>query len=370
MSALVLKNLTKVYENGAVALKNLSLEVAEGELLVILGPSGSGKSTALRLIAGLDNPTGGEILIGGKRADCVPPRDRDIAMVFQDYALYPHMNVAQNLSFGLKMRRFPKPEIETRVMETAAMLGIADLLDRKPRELSGGQRQRVALGRALVRKPKVFLFDEPLSNVDPTLRVQLRQEIKQIHDALAVTMVYVTHDQHEAMLIGRRIAVLRAGLLEQVGAPSELYLKPVNAFVASFLGTPSINFIECPAVKGNGCIEIKCGESRRLRLPWDAGRPLPSLLRVGFRPEDVTLGHSGGNQALSGAARILSVEAMGGETVIQLEDGELRFCARALGFLNLTPGASVPYAIPREKLRLFEGESGRRLDGEPEITVG
>jgi ABC-type sugar transport system ATPase subunit len=361
MPALALKELSKSYENGAAALQEVSLEVARGELLVVLGPSGSGKSTLLRLIAGLESPTSGAIYIDEKLANSVPPRDRDIAMVFQDYALYPHFNVAQNLGFGLKMRRYRKKEIEMRIMEIAQTLGIADLLERKPKELSGGQRQRVALGRALARNPKVFLFDEPLSNLDPSLRVQLRQEIKHIHDSLHATMVYVTHDQHEAMLMGQRIAILRAGELEQVGTPEELYCKPENVFVAGFFGSPSINIIECRAASENGQIIIRCGDEKSFPLPWNKTSPLPSRLSLGFRPEDVNIGRTDETGALCGKASILSREAMGSETIVLLKDGDLQFCARSLGFLDIVPGTFIPYAIAHEKLHLFVTESGKRI---------
>ncbi|RJP14017.1 MAG: ABC transporter ATP-binding protein [Candidatus Abyssobacteria bacterium SURF_5] len=360
MSALVLKSLTKVFDNKVVALDRVCLEVDEGELLVILGPSGSGKSTILRLIAGLDKPSSGEIFIGGKPATHTPPRERDIAMVFQDYALYPHFNVAQNLGFGLKMRRVPKSEIQARVLETARMLGIDGLLERKPKELSGGQRQRVALGRALVRKPKVFLFDEPLSNLDPALRVQLRQEIKQIHDALGATVVYVTHDQHEAMLIGRRVAILRAGVLEQVGTPSDLYCRPGNLFVAGFLGTPPINFVECRAEMKNGRTELVCGNDEGKKFQLDVS-PVPPRISLAFRPEDVLLGNAGENASLSGTALVHLIEPMAGETVIHLEDGSISFCARSLGFLDLAPGSRVAYSIPQDKLLLFEEGTGKRI---------
>jgi len=361
LPALALKELSKSYESGAAALQEVSLEVAQGELLVILGPSGSGKSTLLRLIAGLENPTSGAIYIDEKLANSVPPRDRDIAMVFQDYALYPHFNVAQNLGFGLKMRHYPKKEIQARIIEIAQMLGISDLLARKPKELSGGQRQRVALGRALARNPKVFLFDEPLSNLDPSLRVQLRQEIRHIHDSLHATMVYVTHDQHEAMLMGERIVILHAGKLEQVGAPEVLYCKPENMFVAGFFGSPSINIVECCAASENGQIIIRCGKEKAFALPWEKSSPLPSRLSLGFRPEDVNIGRYDYTNTLCGKASILSREAMGSETIVLLKDGELQFCARSLGFLDIVPGTSIPYAVAREKLHLFDTESGKRI---------
>jgi ABC-type sugar transport system ATPase subunit len=361
MTALALKNLSKIYPNGAVALENLSLDVAEGELVVVLGPSGSGKSTLLRLIAGLEPPSGGDVIIGDTFANALSPRNRDIAMVFQDYALYPHFNVAQNLGFGLKMRKLAKREIKARVEETARTLGIIELLDRKPKELSGGQRQRVALGRALVRNPKVFLFDEPLSNLDPSLRVQLRQEIKSLHDSLGVTMIYVTHDQHEAMLMGRRIAILRAGVLEQVGTPAELYCKPASKFVGGFFGTPSMNFIECEASISDGRMEIGCGKRKLLQLPWNGPGRIPSLVSLGFRPEDVRTGGGGENSSITGNAVIASIEALGGETIIDLKDAEMQFRMRVLGFSSFALGGPITYSISYDKLHFFSRETGKRI---------
>jgi multiple sugar transport system ATP-binding protein len=363
MAALVLKNLSKLYKNGAVGVRSLNIEVSERELMVLVGPSGSGKSTTLRLIAGLEAPTEGEVFIGGRRANDVPPRDRDIAMVFQDYALYPHLNVEQNLGFGLKMRGFPKQEVHSRVTEAADMLGISDLLGRRPKELSGGQRQRVALGRALVRNPKIFLFDEPLSNLDASLRVQLRQEIKQIHGRLAATMVYVTHDQTEAMTIGERIAVMNAGALEQVGCPAELYRNPESRFVAGFFGNPPMNFVECASEAKLGSLELTCGGFKLVLRPQPA-EPLnsvPRRLSLGFRPEDVRLGEISEACSLAGAARVSAVEAMGADTLIYLDVANLRLLARVLGYADIEPGSQVRYGVPNEKLHLFDVETGKRI---------
>ncbi|MBI4829951.1 MAG: ATP-binding cassette domain-containing protein [Candidatus Lindowbacteria bacterium] len=311
MAALVLKNLSKLYKNGTVGVRGLDIEVLEGELLVLVGPSGSGKSIALRLIAGLEIPTAGEVYIGGKLANDVAPRDRDIAMVFQDYALYPHFDVAGNLGFGLKMRGFPKREIRARVAEVAGMLGISDLLRRKPKELSGGQRQRVALGRALARKPKVFLFDEPLSNLDASLRVRLRQEIKEIHRNLGITMVYVTHDQNEAMSLGERIAVMNAGAIEQIGTPAELYREPQSRFVANFFGSPAMNFAPCSIETSRGRVEVR------------------------FADNIFILGSEANSEMVSRKA--------------------------LLGFRDISLGQSVRFSVARSKLHLFDEETGKRF---------
>ncbi|HET9554050.1 MAG TPA: sn-glycerol-3-phosphate ABC transporter ATP-binding protein UgpC, partial [Anaeromyxobacteraceae bacterium] len=243
MAAVVLSDVTKRFGETRV-IEGLDLEIRDGEFMVLVGPSGCGKSTALRMVAGLEDATSGTISIGGRVVNDVPPKDRDIAMVFQSYALYPHMTVRQNLAFGLEIRKTPRAEAERQIAEAAQILGIGQLLDRKPKELSGGQRQRVALGRAIVRRPAVFLFDEPLSNLDAKLRVQMRAEIKKLQARLGVTAVYVTHDQVEAMTMGHRIAVLQAGKLQQVGAPLEVYERPANLFVAAFIGTPPMSFIE------------------------------------------------------------------------------------------------------------------------------
>src|SRR5687768_9746387 len=244
MAEIVLDHLGKRFANGFEAVKNLSLEIAEAELLVLVGPSGCGKTTALRMIAGLEDISSGELLIGGQRMNDVPEKDRDIAMVFQNYALYPHMTVAQNIAFSLKLARRPKSEIRERVQKTARLLGLEELLDRRPKQLSGGQRQRVAMGRAIVREPQAFLMDEPLSNLDAQLRVHMRGEITSLQRDLGVTTIYVTHDQVEALTIGNRVAVLRAGELQQFAEPQEIYDRPVNLFVAGFIGSPPMNLVE------------------------------------------------------------------------------------------------------------------------------
>ena len=295
MSAVRLDSLGKTYEGqDRPALSDFTLDVAEGEFLVLVGPSGCGKSTALRSIAGLEVPDTGSVWIGGKDVTETPPRDRNIAMVFQNYALYPHMSVYDNLAFGLKLRKTPKDEIDLRVKEAATLLGLERYLDRKPKALSGGERQRVALGRALVRRPAVFLFDEPLSNLDAQLRVHMRAELHKLHQRLDATMIYVTHDQVEAMTLGDRIAVLKAGVLQQVDAPLAVYDRPVNKFVAGFLGSPSMNFVEVPA--GSGVSELHQG-GIHIPLPPQFREALAGVgdrVVVGFRPEHLDLGDVAG----------------------------------------------------------------------------
>src|SRR5881409_625098 len=278
MAEVVLEHVTKRFADDVVALDDLSLEVGDGEFLILVGPSGCGKTTALRLVAGLEKPSSGFIQIGDRVVNDVTPRDRDIAMVFQNYALYPHMTVYRNLAFGLKERKTPKPEIERRVREASAILGLDQLLKRRPAQLSGGQRQRVAMGRALVREPKAFLLDEPLSNLDAKLRVQMRAELKRIHQRLGITTVYVTHDQVEAMTLGDRIVVMSGGKALQIGRPQDVYRRPANLFVAGFIGSPPMNLLRGRAADG----KLVVGD---LTLPWEAATP-PDVA-VGLRPEDL-----------------------------------------------------------------------------------
>jgi len=289
MARVVLKDLTKTFKN-VVAVKNMNLEIADREFLVLVGPSGCGKTTALRMIAGLEEATEGEIYIGDRLVNDVSPKDRDIAMVFQNYALYPHMSVYDNMAFGLKLRKVPKGEIKRRVGEAAELLGLQDLLDRKPKQLSGGQRQRVALGRAIVREPKVFLMDEPLSNLDAKLRVQTRAELIKLHRRLGITTIYVTHDQVEAMTMGDRIAVMCDGVVQQVDTPLGLYNCPVNMFVAGFIGTPAMNFVDAriemvdgAAYIDAGSFRVKANQEQSEKLKDYVGKPMV----FGVRPEDI-----------------------------------------------------------------------------------
>ncbi|MBW2000272.1 MAG: sn-glycerol-3-phosphate ABC transporter ATP-binding protein UgpC, partial [Deltaproteobacteria bacterium] len=289
MANVLLKNLTKRFED-VIAVNKVNLEIRDREFIVLVGPSGCGKTTTLRMIAGLEDITEGEIYIGDRLINNLPPKDRNIAMVFQSYALYPHMNVFDNMAFGLKMRKMPRGEIEIRVKKAAEILGIESLLERKPKQLSGGQRQRVAVGRAIVRDPQVFLFDEPLSNLDAKLRVQMRTELKKLHERLQATVVYVTHDQVEAMTMGDRIVVMKDGVVQQVGTPLELYNRPSNLFVAGFIGSPSMNFIPCRLVEEDGRLYLDTGDFKVV-LPDFA---VPKLAQVkerdlvfGIRPEDI-----------------------------------------------------------------------------------
>ena len=333
MAEVILKNVRKVYDKDVVAVENANIEIKDQEFVVLVGPSGCGKSTTLRMIAGLEEITAGEISIDGTIVNDVPPKDRDIAMVFQNYALYPHMNVYQNMAFGLKLRKYPKDEIEARVQEAADILGIQDLLERKPKALSGGQRQRVAVGRAIVRKPKVFLFDEPLSNLDAKLRVQMRTEISKLHTRLGATMVYVTHDQVEAMTMGDRIVVMRDGLIQQIDKPLHLYNKPVNQFVAGFIGSPSMNFIR-GKLSANGSGLVFDEGNVQLALPTDHGQQLGRYLgrevTLGIRPEDIhdpdTIGRNVATVEI--AAKVEVVEPMGNEVFLNLTTGKTAFVAR------------------------------------------
>jgi multiple sugar transport system ATP-binding protein len=313
----------KVYDNDVTAVRDLNLDVAEGEFMVLVGPSGCGKTTALRMIAGLEEITSGEIRIGGRVVNDLAPRDRDIAMVFQNYALYPHKSVYENLAFGLRMRKVPKAEQKQRVEEIARILGLGDMLQRRPAQLSGGQRQRVAMGRAIVREPKAFLMDEPLSNLDAKLRVQMRAEIARIQQALKVTTVYVTHDQVEAMTMGHRVAVMRDGKLQQVDTPQRLYDAPANLFVASFVGSPPMNLFEAVVEREGGRVVCRVGETD-LELPADVAATRPSLANyagrrvgVGIRPEDVREASGWDGTRLRG--RILLVESLGSELLVHIE---------------------------------------------------
>src|SRR5574341_638880 len=284
MAHVELREVTKIYEKDVVAVSRANINIQDKEFVVLVGPSGCGKSTTLRMLAGLEDVSEGSIYIGDRVVNDVAPKDRDIAMVFQNYALYPHMTVYENMAFGLKLRKYAKAEIDRRVREAARILGIEPLLDRKPKALSGGQRQRVAVGRAIVRKPQVFLFDEPLSNLDAKLRVQMRAELKKLHDRLQATIVYVTHDQVEAMTMGDRIVIMKDGLIQQVGAPLEVYAAPRNQFVAGFIGSPAMNFISCTVAGQDGNLFFK---APGLSLPVPAAK---AKAMAAYRDKPVTLG--------------------------------------------------------------------------------
>ncbi len=356
MPAVSLSHLTKRFDAGAPALDDLTLDVEPGEFLVLLGPSGCGKTTVLRLVAGLEEPTGGDIAIDGVRVTDLPPRDRDVAMVFQNYALYPHLTVRENIAFPLAMRRTPRAEARRRVEEVAAALELTGLLGRRPAQLSGGERQRVALGRAIVRRPKVFLFDEPLSNLDAKLRVQMRAELVRLHRRLAATMVYVTHDQVEAMTMGQRIAILQRGVLQQVGTPSGIYATPANTFVATFIGAPGMNVVETAARRQDAQGPGEHQPPERAEAPTHGRAEVAS---VGFRPEDARLvapeeGDFAGAVALVeplGAEALVHVRLDAGPTaVVRLRDGAVPVVDERVGI-----------TVPPGKLHAF-GADGRRLE--------
>jgi multiple sugar transport system ATP-binding protein len=326
MSGITLDNVTKVYGDGYRAVSDLNLEVEEGEFIVLVGPSGCGKTTALRMIAGLEEISDGQIRIAERVVNNLPPGARDIAMVFQNYALYPHMTVAENIGFALRMRKVPKAEARRRIEETARIIGLVDHLDRKPGQLSGGQRQRVAMGRAIVREPRVFLMDEPLSNLDAKLRVQMRAEISRIQRQLAVTTMYVTHDQVEAMTMGDRVAVMRRGLLQQFDAPQRLYERPANLFVASFIGSPAMNMLEGSLERDGDALVCRIGAAT-LALPGEVLAERPALARyvdrpvaVGIRPEALDEpGRRDGSDGGRLRGRVEAVEALGPELLVHIE---------------------------------------------------
>ena len=407
MAEIVLDHLSKRFANGFEAVKELSLEIAEAELLVLVGPSGCGKTTALRMIAGLEDISSGDLLIGGRRMNDVPEKDRDIAMVFQNYALYPHMTVAQNIAFSLKLARKPKEEIRRRVDETARLLGLEELLDRRPKQLSGGQRQRVAMGRAIVREPQAFLMDEPLSNLDAQLRVHMRGEIEELQKRLGVTTVYVTHDQIEAMTMGDRVAVLRSGELQQVGTPTEVYDRPVNLFVAGFMGSPPMNLARGTIDAADGGVTVRLGSAgipvpaevvgERL-APW-TGRPVV----VGIRPEQLQhaalAADAPGDRRLRG--RVLLTEALGSELLAHVEveatpvlreevlegvveqdeaiveamksdalERRMTFVGRFGSNLQLRLGEAVEMTVDTQKLHFFDLESGTTIpEGQSVVSL-
>ncbi len=360
MATVEFRHIRKSYGSVEVV-KGVDLEVADGEFVVLVGPSGCGKSTMLRMIAGLEEVTDGELLIGGQVVNALSPRDRDVAMVFQSYALYPHMTVRRNLAFALEVRKAPKAEIAQRVDEAAKMLGLDALLDRYPKQLSGGQRQRVAMGRAIVRRPKVFLFDEPLSNLDAALRAQMRVELARLHRQLETTMVYVTHDQVEAMTLADRIAVLEGGLLQQVGTPTDLYDRPANRFVAGFMGSPSMNFLEGRLEsQGEGLVargegfSIPTHESRLVT----GGEPGREVI-VGIRPHALHL--TSGEGRLTGTVDV--IEPMGWEALLYVAFGgqTLVVHSEAEPVLELEAGQTVTLDVAPDQVHLFDAETKRSL---------
>jgi multiple sugar transport system ATP-binding protein len=367
MARVELTNLKKVFTGGVVAVEEVNLTIEDKEFVVLVGPSGCGKSTTLRMIAGLEEITEGTIRIGDRIVNDVPPKNRDIAMVFQNYALYPHMTVYKNMAFGLILRKYPKKEIERRVHEAAEILGITELLDRRPKALSGGERQRVAVGRAIVRQPKVFLFDEPLSNLDAKLRVQMRAEIQKLHHQLQSTMIYVTHDQVEAMTMGDRIVVMLDGIIQQVAPPLELYHNPVNKFVAGFIGSPPMNMIDGTLSTGNGemrfrdpsnTLDLVVPEEKRAALEMYVGKPVT----IGIRPEDLT---ENPDQTMTPGESIQAlvevVEPMGSEINLYIDIGGHPVTARIKA--DSEPEVNKPHIVDvnRTNLHFFDVDTEKTI---------
>ncbi len=374
MADVVLKKVMKIYPGDVKAVDNFNLHIADGEFMVFVGPSGCGKSTTLRMVAGLEEITGGTIDIGGRIVNDVPPKDRDIAMVFQNYALYPHMTVYKNLAFALKLRKYPKKEIDQRVRDAAKILGIEELLDRKPKALSGGQRQRVAVGRAIVRQPAAFLFDEPLSNLDAKLRVEMRAELKRLHHRLGTTTIYVTHDQEEAMTLGDRIVVMKDGIIQQVGTPLEVYNTPNNLFVAGFVGTPPMNFIKGTIVAESEVMYFSCGGSRMRLLPAQAAMVSDSVgndVTMGVRPEAMSLSAEG---RFSGVENVLPVtvsvvEPLGEKMDLHASMGDTNVVARVDADPSMAQDQDVKLYLDMRKVHVFDTASGEILTVKREVEA-
>ena len=366
MATVTLEKVDKVYPGNVKAVNDFNLEINDGEFVVLVGPSGCGKSTTLRMVAGLEEISDGTIKIGDRVVNDVPPKDRDIAMVFQNYALYPHMTVRDNMAFGLKLRKYPKQQIAERIAEAARILDLEELLDRRPKALSGGQRQRVAVGRAIVRKPAVFLFDEPLSNLDAKLRVQMRVEISQLHNQLDATMIYVTHDQVEAMTMGERIVVMKDGLIQQVDAPIELYDNPANKFVAGFIGTPPMNFVDGRIVGSNGAmsfqseggVDLPVSEMHRSEL----GPYSDKAVTLGVRPEDIG---STSAESLDSPPRIPIkvdvIEPMGSESYIYFTLSGSPVISRVDAHRQYKVGEEARPAVFMDKAHYFDPESEKTI---------
>ncbi len=363
MAQVSVRKVVKAYEGGVQAVKGIDLEIADEEFVVLVGPSGCGKSTTLRMIAGLEEITSGEIAIGGDVVNDVPPRDRDIAMVFQNYALYPHMSVFENMAFGLKLRKFPKDEIKKRVDEAARILDIQMLLERKPKALSGGQRQRVAMGRAIVRNPKVFLFDEPLSNLDAKLRVQMRTEIKKVHQTVRTTTVYVTHDQVEAMTLADRVVVMNHGIIEQVGPPQELYHNPLTRFVAGFIGSPAMNFLTVDVIDEGG-LKVRLSNGNTLAVPAARvdrySKYKGRKMTLGLRPEHLTEPHDIEKPSVVPFLAVADVlEPMGMETMVHFFIGGEAVCARVNPATPAAPGQPITLAADMNQMHLIDNETNK-----------
>jgi multiple sugar transport system ATP-binding protein len=369
MSEVTLKGIKKIYPGNVMAVKEFSMEIADKEFIVLVGPSGCGKTTTLRMIAGLEEITEGELYIGDKLVNNVPPKDRDIAMVFQNYALYPHMTVYENMAFGLKLKKVPKAEIDERVKNAASILEIESLLDRRPKALSGGQRQRVALGRAIVREPKVFLMDEPLSNLDAKLRVQMRTEIAKLHKRLETTFIYVTHDQTEAMTMGTRIVIMKDGEIQQMDSPQNAYDKPNNLFVACFIGSPQMNILDVEVVGKGDEVELKLGDGSTITITGERQALLRDRgyvgkkVNLGIRPENL---HDAEVDPLSSDFSILKgkvevAELMGSETFLYFAIGSQQITARVDSHSRMRAGDTVELQFHRDKIHLFDMETGKAI---------
>jgi multiple sugar transport system ATP-binding protein len=363
MAEVSLRKVVKRYDD-VEAVRGIDLDIADHEFVALVGPSGCGKSTTLRMIAGLEDISDGDITIGGDVVNDVPPKDRDIAMVFQNYALYPHMTVAENMSFGLRLKHYPKAEIKSRVTEAARMLDITDLIDRKPKQLSGGQRQRVAMGRAIVRNPKVFLFDEPLSNLDAKLRVQMRIEIKKVHQKVRTTTVYVTHDQVEAMTLADRVVVMNKGRIEQIGTPNELYHNPATRFVAGFIGSPAMNFLPCRLEEANGRLHIRLTDRIAFPLPPMRAARYQSVSRnepllLGIRPEHITEVRPHAEPGIEPFEAVLDViEPMGMETLVYFTLDDKPVCGRVNPNAGARDGAPLRLAMDLNNMHLLNEATG------------
>jgi multiple sugar transport system ATP-binding protein len=363
MGVISLEGVTKAFK-GKTAVDNVDLEAADGQFLIIVGPSGCGKTTTLRMLAGFEKPTRGVVRIGGKVMNDVPPKDRDVAMVFQNYALLPHLTVAKNLAFGMRIRHEPRKVIEREVAAVAEMLGIGSLLDRKPAELSGGERQRVALGRALLRKPQAFLLDEPLSNLDAALRAQMRFELKRIHAQFPVTTVYVTHDQVEAMTMADQIALMNHGRLQQIAPPETLYSEPANSFVAGFIGSPKINLVSAEVIQGTDSAAISL-LSCRVPVNGDLGSVLRRMdgnsVVIGLRPEEIRPSTAGGDGQPTFQGLIELIEPLGSETHVAIRVGDQTLTCRFPPRSGLEIGATINVQFDPQQMKVFDVESGLRL---------
>jgi sn-glycerol 3-phosphate transport system ATP-binding protein len=360
MAQVHLRGVKKTYDNKVDVIHGIDMEIADGEFIVIVGPSGCGKSTLLRMVAGLERITGGEVAIGDRVVNDLEPKDRDIAMVFQNYALYPHMSVYSNMAYGLKIKKMPKAEIDARVQKAAKTLELGPLLQRLPRQLSGGQRQRVAMGRAIVREPAVFLFDEPLSNLDAKLRVQMRLEIKKLQRELAVTSIYVTHDQVEAMTLADRLIVMNAGVADQIGTPMEVYDRPASVFVAGFIGSPAMNFLAAKVGEGGKVVDLAGTGEAKVTLPLATQTSVApgTAVALGVRPEHLIAAPDG---ALEFEVEL--AEPLGADTLLHGRFGEAReiVTVRQSGHVLAQPGEKRRFSVAATRLHLFDSETGKRI---------